>query len=169
MAEALLAHPIAAELLAPDSGRPEQSLFCQDPATGVWLRARVDWLRYPVDGRLILVDYKSTVCADPAALARSVANIGYHAQAAFYVDVVRTLGLATDVPFAFIAQEKTAPYLITVFEVDAQALQIGRARNRQAIEIFRDCTEVDLWPGYTGEVELLSLPPWIVNAHKEFL
>jgi hypothetical protein len=157
-------HPAAFER---GSGKPEQSLFTQDEATGVWLRARVDWLPESVDGRITLTDYKTTVSAEPAAFARSVARFGYFQQAAFYIDVVKALGIADEVGFQFIAQEKTPPYLVTVFELDEYALRIGRSRNRLAIETFARCVERDEWPDYTsGGVETLSLPAWMDDVEE---
>jgi hypothetical protein len=151
-------HPAAFEGI---SGKPEQSLFTQDAATGVWLRARLDWLPDSSDGPMRLVDYKTTVSAEPAAFMRSVAKFGYYQQAAWYVDIVRALGLADDVGFRFIAQEKTPPYLVTVFEMGDEALRIGRKRNREAIELFAECSARDEWPGYSSEVEPIYLPAWL--------
>lgn len=159
MAAEQLRHPAA---FARGSGKPEQSLFAQDAATGVWLRARIDWLPDPTDERMVLVDYKTTVSAEPSAFARSVAKYGYYQQAAWYVDLVIALGIAEDPVFRFIAQEKTPPYLVSVFELDAYALRFGRRRNREAIETYADCMARDSWPTWTaGEVGTLSLPAWL--------
>ncbi len=156
-------HPAAFE---PKNGKPEQSLFAKDAATGVMLRARLDWLPDPTDGRLTLVDYKTTVSAEPAAFGRSVAKYGYYQQAAWYLDIVKTLGLADDPAFLFIGQEKTPPYLVTVFELDEEALRIGRRRNRQAIEVFAECAATDTWPSYSSEIEQISLPLWMVDEYE---
>lgn len=142
-------------------GKPEQSLITQDEATGVWLRARVDWLPDPSSDRMVLVDYKTALSAEPSAFARSVAKYGYYQQAAWYIDIVRALGIHEDPAFLFVAQEKTPPYLVSVYELDEYALRIGRKRNREAIEIFADCTARDSWPAYTNEIGTLSLPAWL--------
>lgn len=151
-------HPAAFE---PKNGKPEQSLFAKDAATGVMLRARLDWLPDAVDGRLTITDYKTTLSAEPAAFARSVAKYGYYQQAAWYIDLVTALGIADDVTFRFIAQEKTAPYLVTVFELDEYAISIGRQRNRRAIDVFAECVEKDEWPGYATGVETITVPAWL--------
>jgi hypothetical protein len=144
------------------TGKPEQSLFAKDDATGVMLRARLDWLPdSSPECRMVLVDYKTTISAEPVAFARSVAKYGYYQQAAWYLDIVHALGLAADPAFLFVAQEKTPPYLVTVFELDEHTLRIGRKRNRRAIEVFSDCTARDEWPGYANEVCTLSLPAWL--------
>lgn len=169
MAAALREHPTAFALFDPErGGAPEQSLFWQDARHGVWRRVRLDWLPALTDsGRMILADYKTGVSAEPAALAKAVANYGYHQQAPFYVDAVQALGLAEDVAFVFVAQEKTPPYLITVFELDAVALRIGRHLNDLALGVYAECMATDTWPGYTSDVELLSLPAWAAYRYQE--
>ena len=162
MAKALREHPTAAALLDPSTGRPEVSLFWDDPTHGVRRRCRVDWLREPVDGRLILVDFKSCVSAEPRKIAKAVADYGYHLSAAWYQDVVLGLELAEDTPFLLIFQEKTAPYLVTVVELHADALNVGRRQADQALQLYRECTETGVWPGYVGddEIPLITLPGW---------
>jgi hypothetical protein len=166
MAAALREHPLASSLLEPGTGRAELSLFWADD--DIWRRARLDWLPLPGPGRLIVADYKTTVSADPvAALGKHVASYGYHQQAAWYLDGVRLL-IADDPAFVFVFQDKSPPYLVTVAELDFQALEIGRARNRQAIERYRDCRESGLWPGYSDDIELISLPSWAVPRIEEY-
>src|SRR5580704_1506717 len=93
MAAAIRAHPIAAALFNPERGKPEQSLFWQDPETDVWCRSRFDWLPdLSARERLIITDYKTSVSADPRAFAKSAANYGYHQQDPFYRDGARVLG-----------------------------------------------------------------------------
>jgi hypothetical protein len=136
------------------------SAFWDDPASGVTRRARFDWLPDTDGGRLIIPDYKTTQSAEPRAFARSAANFGYHMQDAWYRDTAHALGLAEDVAFVFIAQEKTAPYVVSVLELNTEAVMAGRKRNDQALQVFAECTATDKWPSYTSDVELISLPGW---------
>jgi hypothetical protein len=162
MAAQLRAHPIAAALLDPDHGQPERSLFTQDADTGVWLRGMFDWLPNPDrPGRYIIPDYKTTAGnGDPAAFARTMADYRYHGQAAWYTDLVRALGIAEDPAFVFIVQSKTAPYLVSVVEPDAEALDVGRTENRAAIDLYAQCTADNHWPAYGDGITAASLPPW---------
>jgi hypothetical protein len=163
MAVKLREHPVAAALLDPDHGKPEQSLFAQDEESGgVWLRAMLDWLPIPGPRRTIIPDYKTTSdVGDPEAFGRTMANFRYHGQAAWYLDMLRTLDLADDdAAFVFIVQSKQAPYLVSVLEPDAEALEIGRAENRAAINLFAKCTSNNDWPGYDEGVVPASLPGW---------
>lgn len=165
MAKALLAHPLASKLLAPGSGEPEQSMYLPDEQTGVLLRGRLDWLPTPGPARLVVPDYKTAASADPAQFGRTAASYGYHMQAAFYSDLVTGLKLAEHVEFLFIVQEKTAPYVVSVIELDDEALRIGRLLNRRAIDLYADCKARDVWPGYATGVELVSLPYWATAEH----
>lgn len=171
MAAALRADPLAARVLAKGRGEPEVSLFWHDPEHDVDRRGRVDWLREPdANGRLILVDYKTTDSADPDALARSVVRFGYHMQASWYRDLVIGLGLASSVPFLFVFQETAAPYLVNVVELDAPTLQMGADRNQQALEVFARCTSSGEWPGYTAAgITHLSAPTWAHRQHEQEL
>lgn len=160
MAAAIKAHPIAAALLDPDHGKPEVSAFWHDPSFGVDRRCRFDWLPDTDGGRLILPDYKTAVSAEPKAFARAAANFRYHMQDAWYRDTAHALELAEDIAFVFIVQEKTAPYLVTVCELDAEAVMAGRRRNEYAMQVFAECTATGQWPSYSSDVELISLPGW---------
>lgn len=167
MIDALREHPLAMALLDPANGKAEQSLFAHDDESGVDLRGRLDWLPNPRNGRLLLVDYKTTVSANPDLFAKSAANYFYHGQDSWYRDLVIRLGLDDDPAFLFVAQEKTPPYLVSVVELDADAKRIGAQLNRQAIDIFAECSAKNEWPGYSSDVEQISLPYWYVKSHEQ--
>ncbi len=181
MAAAIREHPIARALFDPErGGKGEQSLFWQQAVPvstpdgarprQVWRRAMLDWLpALTPSGRLIVPDYKTAAKADPQAFAKSAFDLGYHQQAAWYVDAVTALGLADDVAFVFVVQQKTPPYPVTVLELDVDAMRIGRLLNQQALQIFAACRETGRWPGFSEQVELVSPPPWVLNQFKDQL
>lgn len=160
MATALSRYPLAAALLS--SGTAEQALIWCDEETGVMCRALLDYRR----DRLV-VDYKTTADASKHGFAKSVANFGYHQQAAWYLDGTRALGLADGPAFVFVAQEKAPPFLVGVYQLDEDSLAAGRALNRQALERYRDCTESGVWPGYSPDVEVIALPRWALRQAEE--
>lgn len=168
MADAIREHPVASALFNPLGGRAEQSLFWVDDASQVWRRSRLDWLPFPSTGRrLIVPDYKTCIDASPDGIQKAAQKYGLHQQAAFYLDAIKALGLAEDCAFVFIFQMKTPPYLVTPVELTDLALQIGRDLNRQAIDIYRQCTETGVWPGFTDAIEYISLPGWVENAYLQ--
>lgn len=167
MAEAIAAHPIAQALFQPDNGVAETSMFWTDEKSGVMRRSRLDWLPNPGSRRVIVTDYKSALSAEPGKFARAAMDYGYHQQAAWYLDGVIALEVADDPAFVFVVQEKTAPYLVSVIELDPLALRIGRHLNRHALNIYAACSRTGRWPGYTDDVELVSLPGWYENKYLE--
>lgn len=154
LAEAVKVHPLAGALFS--EGVAEQSVFWTDERYGIERRARFDWFR-TLNDRPCIVDLKTSTTADPRPFGRKAYDFGYDMQDAFYRDAARALG-HDDPIFLFVIVEKDAPHVVTVAELDAEARRIGRARTDRALEIFRDCSESGLWPGYTTDVALISLP-----------
>jgi PDDEXK-like domain of unknown function (DUF3799) len=161
MADAVRAHPEAARLLTPGRGRAEQALFDIDPVTGIWKRAMVDWLPEPDDdGQVTIVDLKTTVAANIAAVSRHLYDFGYYQQAPWYMDLVDSLGLSPhyEPTFVFVFVEKEPPHLVSVAQPDPDSIEWGRVRNRKALDTYRECMENDEWPGYPTGVQSVGLP-----------
>lgn len=163
MAAAVRAHPLAGALFATGTGIPEQSVFWVDERTGQWCRAMLDWFPVYDFERPVAVDVKTTDNASPESIRKSVANYGYHQQAAWYLDACESAG-HEDAAFLFCFVAKSPPYLVSVVQLDDEALAEGRALNRQALDIWRDCREADVWPGYTDDIETISLPRWALTT-----
>jgi PDDEXK-like domain of unknown function (DUF3799) len=165
MVKALGEHEIAGFLFDPARGTAEQSLFWVDEEYGIWRRARLDWQLPGM--RLVIADFKTCQAADLASVRKAIANYGYHQQDAWYTDGAVALGLDDDPAFVFVFQEKTPPYLISVVELDEDAVAAGRERNRLAMEIYRDCRQAGVWPGYTYEIATVGLPRWAARLPIE--
>lgn len=159
MADALALHPIAGKLFS--GGNPEVSAYCIDDETGVMRRARFDYLRDD-----LIVDYKTDRTSDPREFGRTAANFGYAQQAAWYLDIAHDLG--HDVRgFLFVVQMKEPPYLVSVCELTADAIDRGRDLNHRALEMFRDCTESGIWPGWGDGIHRIDLPAWAYYDKQE--
>lgn len=169
MAAAIRQHPLASALLEPAYGAPEQSGFWIDCPTGIRRRVRFDWLPSIQSDRLIIPDYKTAADASSDAFQKALDTYGYNQQAAWYEEAAIALGLGgLDTELLFIVQEKTAPYLVNVVGIDYFAREIGRAKNRHAIEVFAECTASGIWPGYSDtNPNYLALPGWAENRDKE--
>lgn len=168
MSRALRDHPLAAALLSPQDAHIEHALIWQDNQAAVWRRAKLDVLRYLADGRTAVIDYKSAATAAPEEFRRSVHRYGYHQQGPYYLDGVRALGLGgDDAVFLFVVQEKTAPYPVSVVQLDVEAMAWGDRLNRQAINLYARCTATDEWPGYGDHVHTIDLPAYAVRAYED--
>lgn len=154
MAEELLEHPIAGELLTASAGAPELSAFAPDP-TGVWLRGRFD---LHVGGDLY--DYKTAASADPDTFARRAVDYGYHRQAAWYLDLAHAVGLDAD-QCGFIVQEKEPPYAVACIRLSGEHLTLGRRDMRTAIDTYAECLASGVWPGYGDHWQTVELPGYL--------
>jgi hypothetical protein len=156
MADAVLAHPVARVLF--ERGQSEVSAFWTDAATGIECRARFDSLAEIGSGPAI-VDLKTTVDADPRSFGRTAATFGYDLSAAWYQDAHEAV-TGYRPPFLHVLVEKEQPHLVSVVQLDDDALWTGAGGAQRAREIYRDCTESGVWPGYSLDIEPVSLPGW---------
>jgi len=163
VASAIRRNDLACSVLS--NGRPEVTLAWQDDRTGVWLRARPDWLPNSViDGgkTVILSDLKfmtPTHC-DPAGFSRAIASFGYHQSLAFYADGIKAIYGRAPTHYLLVVVEKDAPWSVSLYEVDPNDIERGRFQNRRAIAIFADCLQSGKWPGYADQPERVGLPQW---------
>lgn len=166
MAAKLRSHATAGPLLS-RPGRHEAVAVWQDRTTGVWCRLMADFLPdVASDARRLIVDYKTCLDSSPTGFAKSMANYGYDQQGEWYTAGVQALDPRDVEPqFVLIAQEKTAPYLVTVNYLSEQALARGRHRNEIARWRYARCSTAGSWPGYADDPVELHLPGW---AAREF-
>lgn len=165
MAEALLANPLAAELLTQGSGQPEVSMFGVDEETGRWMRGRLDFLANPH----LVVDYKTSgVPVDAESWTRQSWAYGYHIQAAHYLLLGTQLGcLDPGAEFLFVAQQKAAPYLVSVLRLDEDLLSAGYLSVHRALTIWDQCVTIDEWPGMPQTIQTISAPRWAHYTTEE--
>lgn len=150
MVASLRRHESATRLLTQPGATPEVSAFTHDD-NGNGIKARFD-LSAPV-----IVDLKSTSgMPGEHELARTVINYGYDLSAAHYLDVAERVGLEPQ-GFALVFVEKTAPFRVTVAELDAEFL----ARGARLVELAKD-RHHGRAPSYPGETGFLTLncPRW---------
>lgn len=155
MAAELATHPIASALFR--DGTPEQSIFWRDDDTKVMLRGRTDWVTRLKSGRPVVVDYKTADDANPDEFRWDAGRYGYHMQDAWYREGMDTL-TGESHAFLFVVQEKTAPFLVSVIELDDDARDVGAQRNTVARRTYLDCMTRDEWPGYPPQVHRVSIP-----------
>jgi hypothetical protein len=167
MVAAIKAHPIAK--LAFRGGRPEVSMFAQDPETGVWLRGRADYVGDTIEGRALIVDAKTTTDASQTGMAKAAANWLYHLQGDWYSGLAKLCGIAREISFLLVAVEKTPPYLVGVYQFEREELRRAHELNWLAIRTFAQCQAAGEWPGYPPHIQKLQLPGWAANTEETIL
>lgn len=167
LAKTVLSHPVSGALFEPGRGLAERSIFRVDERTGAVCRSMLDWLILDgPNGRPMIVDLKTIEKPPtPRAIAKAVDDFCYHQQDPFYRDAVESLGYE-DVEFLFVFVQKGAPHLIQTAQLDAEALDVGRARNAEAIDVWNECQDSGIWPGFpeSDDIELISLLRYATNS-----
>jgi exodeoxyribonuclease VIII len=158
MGHAVFAHPAAAMLLKQLPGKAETTWMWTDEATGLQCKCRPDWL---TDDHSLIIDLKTTEDASVAGFRKSIANWRYHVQAAWYLDgIEKATGTRPD-QFIFVVVEKRAPYACAVYAADAEMIAAGAAAAARDLEVLATCKAANAWPGYSDQIETISLPPWM--------
>ena len=142
-------------------GLAEQSYFSE--LDGVAVKCRPDFFNENLG---LCIDLKTTSDASAEGFVRSVASFNYHVQAAFYSDILKSLGKTVN-NFLFIAVETKKPFMVGFYELDNVAVDRGRERYKELLNLYKTCLAQDVWWGYAkfdGEhinaVQTLSLPTW---------
>lgn len=163
MAEAVHAHTGARSLLG-GKGDAELSGFATDPATGVRIRCRYDYL---LSDTPISVDLKKTQDARPNAVQRSIANYRYHVQAAMYAHVYEQITGAQLQAMAFIFVEERPPHAVTVVTLPPAAVEQGYREMRDDLALYAECVASGEWPAYGDAVNVVDLPQWYYRMMEE--
>lgn len=151
-------------------GRPEVTMFWEHerPSAGAlpgWsmrCRGRVDFLS--TEGAIC--DLKTTRDSSPIAFGRQAASLGYHVQAAWYVDG-HEAATGKRLPFVVVAIEKAPPFAVAVYEVPEELLALGRETYRGWLSQLRVCREESRWPGYGDGPMQLQLPRWAMPGEDD--
>lgn len=157
MGYSVFRHPAASMLLAMP-GKAETTHMWTDEATGLQCKCRPDWL---TDDGSLIVDLKTTEDASPTGFRKSIANFRYFVQASWYLDGVERATGKRPEQFIFLCVEKRAPYACAVYAADAEMIEAGANAAARDLEVLATCRQANAWPGYSDQIEPISLPPWM--------
>jgi exodeoxyribonuclease VIII len=165
MKDSILSHPVARAMLS--GGEAEYSYYAEDPITGIVRKCRPD---YHNGGALI--DVKSTQDASFEAFAKQVGNLGYHIQAAYYLDTFNASQGTDYKDFFFIAVENKAPFAVAVYRLPEKYIEQGRIEYKKALKALSDFLKSgasvdDLQTlrnfGYPTDILDIEIPYYVLN------
>jgi len=163
-------HATLREMLA-SKGANELSLLWIDPEHDTACKARLDRI-CELQKQAFILDFKTHgFVATRKSWESSVQKFGYHTQAAWYkrgLEILRPMpeGLP-ERRFAWAVCETVEPYLVRVFDVDEDTLQIGLDEVMRYLATFAECKETGVWPGWDEGMQTAGLPPWAMKGFQE--
>jgi len=117
-----------------------------------------------------LVNYKSTLDAEPEKFGRKATDYGYPMRAVMECELFKQAYGHYPAGYAILAQEKDSPYLCKQFDIyersrgddQPNAWALGRKQLAQAIKQYRICRDSNTWPGL-GKREDLPISEWVLK------
>lgn len=142
-------------------GRPEQTLIWKEG--DLWCRCRIDWLHL---AKPLIYDYKTGKrSARPESVSRVAAMDGWGIQASFYRRGLKAVfDEELDPIFRFVVQENFPPFALSVLELSPADLALADDQVEYAIDVFSDCLQSGVWPGYSKRVQRITSPAYIEAA-----
>jgi hypothetical protein len=158
MVEAARSNRLVDNMLS--GGSYEVSFWGVHPETDLLVKARPDYVVSRSDGRVVLVDYKTTIDAGYDEFARAVARYGYHYQAGHHVLATQLATGKTVAHYVWVAQEKSAPYHVAAYSIDPEDLKTAMADVTLYLREIGRCASEWRYPSYPERVQPLWLPRW---------
>ncbi len=141
-ANAIFSHPRAAWML--ERCQTEISIFRKHARTGLLLKGRIDIAFQDLENKTAIADLKKVQSVKLPLFERAIGERLYHAQAAFYTDLI---GASS---FYFIAVEESAPNEVDIFEMEPDgegSLAEGRRLYEALLDRLAKCRKENRWPG----------------------
>ena len=155
-------HPIAKSILEAQ-GNNEVSCWKEDKETGLLLKGRADRMTTDANGYTVVADLKTVQRGegDRESFSKSIFNWGYAFQAYWYS---KLLFEATF--FVFIVVEKEAPWAVSCYALDNEAMAYGGRRVREVLAKIKECQDKNEWPAYGSDMQTIGLPEWVMRREN---
>lgn len=136
-------------------GKAEEPVYWTDEETGLKCKAKLDFNR---EG--LVIDYKTSKSSAPEEFSKSIANFGYHRQAAFYMEAYKQKTGEQPDGFVFVVQDKGCYEDIAAFNIFDGDLELGKEENRIAMHEMAERLESGDWTTHPNKIQSIELPYW---------
>lgn len=156
MADSVEANADARNLLL---GMPirEQSIKWKDETFGCWCKARPDMLGFKGQpGGLNAIGDVKTTKKNAKTFRFQAQDFGYLIQARFYCRGMKKL-TGKEWKFIFLAVEKAPPHCVSFHVVNDYSDALIDDALEKAGRIFKECSAVGVWPGWSAEVNEIGM------------
>jgi len=140
-------------------GQSEVSIFWIDRITGVYCKARIDWLHRIADGHVQPMDLKSTADESPSGFGRAAARMKYELQQAHYENALRAVGLKCEL-FVFGVVTSARPVLAKAYLLPTEFAVQGHEHVRELYARYANCLATNTWPDYGSGLIVADVPAY---------
>lgn len=154
IAASLKKNNLATQLI--ENAEIEQSLYWDDPDTGILCKCRPDILRCN-----LVCDLKTAKDGSPRSFQYAAFDYGYYIQAAMVREAIKQLKQKLIKDFLFLVIEKSAPYAISIYQLDEASLDKGYQEFKTLLARYQQCLETNDWPAYS--IQEISLPRYVLS------
>lgn len=138
----------------------EVGAIFKDPITGEDCKFRPDIIN-PERG--FIADYKTCVAASPHEFSKAIARYHYHLSAAHYLTGANVVYNGAIKDYYFIAQEKTYPYAVAIYKMDAADILKSHNFRNEVMAKIKYHKEKNYWPDWSEKVLPISIPGYAYN------
>ncbi len=161
---AIKAEPYLSELFS--HGDAECSVFWVDKRTGVYCKARPDFMQ-PVGSDCVRVaELKTTADESPDGFSRVLTNLGYHRARAHYVDGVQQATGKRVIEYVFAVVTSAEPVLAVPYWLDDEDAQQGEDECAELRDRFARCQRTGAWPAYGSGPQIVGLKKWAKRSSE---
>jgi hypothetical protein len=160
--EAIWNHSIAAGVLENSTRQASVIADAVEPVTGEAFRAKCRLDIVP-DAKSEYQDWLFDLKTSQSLhkIESTIADFGYHVQAAFYLDLYNSKAADKRSRWGFIWQESEDPYEVAVVELAQPDIHAGREWYQRALAIWCRCERDQSWPSpWEDEIKVVSRPAW---------
>lgn len=160
--QAVRCNPFLAEKLR--TGHGEVSIFWVDKKTGIYCKARPDWLHIDSDTTVWPLDLKTCADESPSGFGRAAARLRYDLQAAHYTaGIEATTGMRV-ADFVFAAVSSKPPILAVPYILTDEVRDQGKEDRADLMDRLAWCQRENEWPAYGEGPQLLDFPAYAKNG-----
>ena len=141
-------------------GNGEVSIFWIDEATGIYCKARPDWLPPEIGGCITPLDIKTCADESPSGFGRAAARLRYDLQDAHYTaGIEAALCLRVD-RFVFGAVTSKPPVLAVPYVLTDEIRGRANEDRSEMLALLAWCQRENQWPAYGTGIQLLDFPAY---------
>ena len=147
----------------------EVSMYGEDDGMKVKIRPDGMLLEENV-GVNAIVSFKTTCANTTERFVRDAAKFKYELSEGMYLEVASKITGREFTATIMVMLQTTIPFQIAVFYWNAEDLQVGKYKYRQALSVVRECRDKKIYPGFDSKAEeghfgiiQMKLPEYIKN------